>query len=283
MRRIIVELEALSPIAHGDTQTGIDNATNVRLFMRSVTTIHGMAMPVPDISPNALRTVAFRIPLHDHLLDALQVERKSLGRATLNLLYAGGAMGAGAKAPGSEGAYGVRIRDLYPSLGLLGGSVDSFILPRSKMRLGAWPVAREFARAIDAVAPHLSEAARETSIYDLVGEETRTRGTGSEAEGNQMLYTYEVLAAGARLVCEMTLDKNADDRDVGAVMVALRQWDGYFGGQGRQGRGRMKVRDVTGAVGSMQPYLDHLAEHAEAMREGLIAGTLGTDRVQCAA
>lgn len=200
MKRIILELEALSPISHGDTHSGINNSTNTRLFMRSNAIVNGVATLIPDISANALRTVMFRIPWADHLLEALDIERGTLPRAVMNLLYSGGSMASGAKSPSSEGRYGIEIRSLYPSLGLIGGSVDNFILPRSKMRIGAWPFAREFSRAIDAICPRLSTEASSISAYDLVKEETRVRGTGAESDGNQMIYTYETLAAGAKVL-----------------------------------------------------------------------------------
>ena len=280
MKRILIELEALSPISHGDTHSGIDNGTNMRLFMRSNALVNGVATLVPDISANALRTVMFRIPLADHLIEALGIERGTLPRAVMNLLFSGGSMAGGAKSPSSEGRYGIEIRSLYPSLGLLGGSVDNFILPRSKMRVAAWPVAREFSRAINVVCPRLSHEAASISAYDLVKEETRIRGTGSESDGNQMIYTYETLAAGAKVLVELTLDANASNRDLSCVALALNRWDGYFGGQGRQGRGRMAISscDITS---DESLYLEHITEHGAKMKQGLIGGALGTDRPQC--
>jgi hypothetical protein len=283
MKRIIVELEALQPIAHGDTHSGLDNSTNVRIFMRSGRMLNGVAAQVPDVSGNALRAVAFRIPLHDHLIEALGIERGTLPRAVMNLLYSGGSMASGSKAPTSEGMYGVQIRGLYPTLALLGGAVDSFILPRSKMRLAAWIVSRESVRAIQVVAPHLVETAQATSVFDLVSDETRVRGTGMESEGNQMIYTYETLAAGAQIVMEITLDAHATSVDAAVVALALERWDGYFGGQGRQGRGRLRVTSIDGIEPDASAYLAHVREHADAMRSGLITGTLGVGNAICMA
>lgn len=282
MMRMTCELTAVTPIAHGDTHSGINNTSNIRLFMRSAQSMRGAAVLVPDISTNALRTVLFRRPLHDHLLERLAIERGSLSRGVLNLLYSGGSMSPGAQMPGSIGEMAVAIRQLYPSLGLLGGSVDRFILPQSIMRVSAWPIAREYIRAIDAVAPHLVDEAKGVSAFDLVSEETRTRGTGSESEGNQMIYTYETLAAGARFFVELTLDVNADHRHMGAVALAIQRWDGYFGGQGRQGRGRMLITHLTPAA-EATPYLDHIAANAEQMRAGLLDGRLGCEQIVCTA
>jgi len=272
-------MEAIEPVAHGDTLTGIDNATNTRLFMRSTMLVRGIPMRVPDISENALRTVVFRVPLALHLLGALGIEKGTLPQAVTNLLFSGGNMASGAKSPSDEIELGHRIRGLYPGLELLGGAVDAFILPRSRLRLAAWPVAREFRWALEHVAPHLAEEAERVSVFDLLSEEVRTRGTGTESEGNQMLYQYEVLAAGAKFFVELTLEAATSPAAEAAVAVALDHWDGYFGGQARQGRGRMEVRDAK--LPKPDAYLEHVEVYAEAMKAGLLDGTLGTGKVVC--
>lgn len=278
-KRYSVTLEALEPISHGDTLSGVDNPTNTRLFMRSAVYVGGKLFRAPDLSENAFRTAAIRVPLALHLLGALEIERGQLPQAVVNLLFSGGAMGAGAKAPTGEFELGFKIRSLYPSLELLGGAVDAFILPRGRLKVAIWPVAREWAWVLDELAPHLSDRAREVSIFDLLGEEVRTRGTGDEAHGNQMLYQYEVLAAGSLFFVELTLDPATSPAAEGALSVALGHWDGYFGGQGRQGRGRMRIVDPN--LPSPEPYLEHVEAHREAMRQGLLGGTLGTGTVVC--
>ncbi|HZP39852.1 MAG TPA: hypothetical protein VFE48_25550 [Methylomirabilota bacterium] len=278
--RVRAILEAVRPIAHGDTLTGIDNATNTRLFMRTGMLLDGKPARVPDLSENALRAVMVRRPLHDHLLTTLGLGAASIPQSVLNLLFSGGNMASGAKAPSDEVGLGHAVRRVYPSLALLGGAVDGFVLPRSRLRLSAWPVAAEYAWALAHVAPDLVEAARTVSIFDLLAEETRTRGTGAESSGNQMLYTYETLAAGTRVVVEFTLDAHTPPEVTGALAVALEQWDGFLGGQGRQGRGRMVFAERPAL--DPGPYLDHLAGHADALREGLVTGRLGTERVLCA-
>jgi len=59
MRHTIL-LQATTPIAHGDTVTGIDNQTNTRIFMRQGMIVDGKPARVPAISENALRAVLFR-------------------------------------------------------------------------------------------------------------------------------------------------------------------------------------------------------------------------------
>lgn len=97
-----------------------------------------------------------------------------------------------------------------------------------------------------------------------------------------MLYGYEVLAAGTRIAVELTLDPWISEAAAAAIARCLASWDGYVGGQGRQGRGRCRIA-WTDAMPEAGPYDDHVAARAETMRAGLIDGTLGTGKVVVAA
>jgi hypothetical protein len=273
-------LQAVNPIAHGDTVTGVDNQTNTRIFMRQGMLVGGKPARVPSISENALRAVLFREPLHDNLLQTLGIGRGELPQSVVNLLFSGGSMAAGSKAPGDEMTLGHAVKNLYPSLDLLGGAVDGFILPRSRLRLAAWLVAREYAPMLRLIAPELADEAETVSAYDMLTEETRTRGTGAESAGNQMLYTYETLAAGAKLLVEITLDPHTPEATCAAVAHSLGKWDGYIGGQARQGRGRMAV--LRHDLPEPAAYVEHIEGHGTAMRAGLVDGTLCTGRILCA-
>jgi len=273
-------LQALNPISHGDTVTGVDNQTNTRIFMRQGMLVGGKPARVPSISENALRSVLFREPLHDDLLQSLEIGRGELPQSVVNLLFSGGSMAAGSKAPGDEITLGHTVKNLYPSLDLLGGAVDGFILPRSRLRLAAWLVAREYAPMLRLIAPELADEAEAVSAYDMLTEETRTRGTGAESAGNQMLYTYETLAAGSKLLVEITLDPYTPEATCAAVTHSIGKWDGYIGGQARQGRGRMAV--LRHDLPAPDAYVEHIKGHGTAMRAGLIDGTLCTGRVLCA-
>jgi hypothetical protein len=198
----------------------------------------------------------------------------------MNLLYSGGNMAAGSKAPADEITLGHQIKTLYPSLDLLGGAVDGFILPKSRLRLSAWIVAKEYAELINHIHPELYDEAMQTSAFDMVQEETKTRGTGGSSDGNQMLYTYETLSSGVKLLVEITLDPHTPDVTQSAVAQAINCWDGYIGGQSRQGRGRMAI--VSQDLISPQAYLDHLDGHEQALRDGLTTGNLGTGKILCA-
>jgi hypothetical protein len=278
--RYTAVLEAVEPISHGDTLSGVDNSTNVRLFMRSAVLFNGQAVRIPDLSENALRSVLFRRTLHDKLLRQLEIGQGQLSQAVLNLLYSGGSMASGAQAPTNEIELGHRVKDLYPSLDLLGGSVNDFILPRSRLRVTCWPLVREYAPIISLLYPEYVSESEKISIYDLLSEEIRTRGTGDESDGNRMLYQYEVLAAGARFLLELTFDEWTPDATRSAATFALQSWDGFFGGQNRQGRGRMVLRDAEN-LPDASIYTDFINGHGEAMKAGLLDGSLGTGKMLC--
>ena len=272
-------LQAITPIAHQDT-SNIVRGTNVRLFMRQAMLVNGIATQVPSISENALRTVLFRETLADGLMQDLGVQRGELPQAVVNLLFSGGNMAAGSKAPSNEIELGHMVKRNYPNLDLLGGAVDGFILPKSRLKVSAWLVTREYLPALKYIAPDLCAEAENISVYDLVSEETRTRGTGGEASGNQMLYTYETLAAGAKLVVELVLDPHTPELALSALGYALERWQGFIGGQGRQGRGRMAV--VSHDLPSSDLYRQYIADNAGSLKDGLVDGTLGTGKKLCA-
>lgn len=280
LKRYRILLQAATPICHGDTVTGVDNATNTRIFMRQGMLLDGVPARVPSVSENALRAVIFRQVLHDDLVTQLQIGRGELPQSVVNLLYSGGSMASGAKAPTNEVELGHKVKSLYPSIDLLGGAVDSFILPRSRLRLSCWLVAREYVPALRLIAPDLADEAERTSAYDLLTDETRTRGTGAESSGNQMIYTYETLAAGAKLLLEISLDPHTPDATTASVAHAFALWDGYFGGQSRQGRGRMAV--LHHDIPESSAYIDHVTANRDQLRAGLVDGTLGTGKVLCA-
>jgi hypothetical protein len=285
--RYYLALEAMERISHGDTVTGIDNATNTRLFMRHAMKVNGIPMRVPDVSENAIRSVMIRRPLHDHMLKVLDVGAGDLPQSVMNLLYSGGNLKGNAKSPEAAMDLAHKIRKLYPSLWLLGGATDNFVLTRSALRVTAWPVTQEFRRAMERFRPDLLEEADSSSIFDYLFEETRVRGTGAESSGNQTLYTYEVVAAGLKILLELTLDPWIPDPVFGCMFASPQLWDGFFGGQGRQGAGRMAfdwLANARGEDNSRSPlsYTDHLQKHGEEMRTGLLNGTLGTGREICA-
>ena len=279
MKKYSFLLEALSPISHGDTQTSINNNTNVRLFMRQNVIVNGIPSRIPTLSENSIRSVIFRKTLAEHLVSVLNIV--SLPKTVVNLLFSGGNLMSGAKSPAGEFALGKALMSYYPSLELLSGSVDSFILPEGKLRPCLWPVTSEYARFLERVAPsEVIEESKNISIFDLTQEETRTRGTGGESEGNQMLFTYETLSAGAKFFVLAHLNYGVSELCESAFCYAVKNWSGYFGGQGRQGRGLMSVSELDFS-GDGLAYSDYIEENKEKLKIGLEDGTFCTGTVLC--
>lgn len=276
--KYVALLEAVTPVAHGDTSM-LNNGSNTRIFMRQNTIVNGYPMQVPAISENALRSVMVRTPIHDDLIQRLGIGEGELPQAVVNLLWSGGSMAAGSKAPAQAMEIGHNLKKTYPSLDLLGGAVDGFILPKSRLNLSAWLVCSENRRALSYVAPEIAETAA-VSAFDMIAEETRTRGTGSDSEGNQMVYTYETLTAGAQILVEFTLDPHTPDLTLSCLGAALAAWDGFVGGQGRQGRGRMAI--VSHDLPAPDAYHEYVAANADTLRDGLKDGTFGSKTVLCA-
>lgn len=267
--RYSLTLKTLSPIAHGDTTVGSNSRSNTRVFMRQNQMVGNIPAAVPAVSENALRTAMIRSPLHDDLVARLDIKEGELPQSVVNLLWSGGSMAAGSKAPAQAMQIGHDVKKTYPSLDLLGGAVDGFILPRSRLKVNAWLVCVENRLALSHLAPELAERAT-LSAFDMIAEETRTRGTGDDSDGNQMIYTYETLSAQAEIFVEFTLDPHTAEVTQSALGAALAAFDGFIGGQSRQGRGRVVIADSNVPSGDM--YNQYIADNAEALKNGLISG-----------
>lgn len=275
-----ITLKALSPISHGDTLTGVNSTGNTRLFMRSLQLVNDLPIRIPALSENSLRTVAIRKPLAVHLLTKCKIDTGQIAKSLINLLFSGGNLMGGAKAPNDEFTLAKQARSHFPSLELLSGAVDDFVLPQGSLRLVIWPIAREYQHLLKYVATEeVVGAAGQVSIFDLISEETRTRGTGDESEGNQMLYTYETMAAGTRFFIKFVLSPHASELCQSALGFALQQWDGFFGGQGRQGRGLMAIETSNLPTGEI--YRDYIDTNQAKLAGYLKDGTLGSGKVLC--
>lgn len=266
-------LKAVSDISHGDTRTSLDNPTNTRLFMQTTKTVDGDTFVVPEISGNALRSVIFRRTLANDLMDRLEIKPGELSPAVHNLLYNGGVLSKSADFDTLPLV--LAIRRLYPSLDLIGGAVDSFTLSRGRLTgVGVWPMLAEYREDIQDVAPDLADEELPKS-YDILDMKTRT--SSAQDSKDAKIYSYQVMSAGVRILGEITLESGTPDATRACVGVALRDWDMFFGGQARQGHGRMayiEKPDIATAA-----YERHVEDRKEEMRSGIIDGTLGTGRV----
>src|SRR5690606_9508188 len=104
-----------------------------------------VTVQVPEYSANALRHELVREPLLWHLYTRLGIDFDGPLGARTALFYNGGDL----KRAGSAGVFWRRkeIRAAYPSLALLSGSTDTFMLGESNLRVHCWLRCRENNRA----------------------------------------------------------------------------------------------------------------------------------------
>jgi hypothetical protein len=240
---------------------------------------------VPAISNNSLRHQMVREPSWLHLFGRLGLMAAEPGKGPVPagveaIFYNGGNIAAGAKQPSNPFALSNTIRQMYPSLDLLGGVTDSFDIGESRLRVSAWLVCRENLAALqNSPAAYLPGA--NVSIFDLVDDETRTRMAGQVGQG-QMIYNYESLAAGTQILVRFRLVPFCPILTRGALEAAISWYlneDATLGGQAARGHGSVDGRwlimpeDHGPAIDEYEAYID---ENADKLRDGLITGTLGT-------
>jgi len=235
-----------------------------------------ITVEVPHYSANSLRHELVREPLMWHLYQTLGLEfDRPLGTRTA-LFYNGGDL----KKSGTASTFWKRkrARNAYPSLALLGGATDSFLLGESDLRVHTWLRCKENNRALGRVGLE-----SDASAFDMIDRQTHTRHSGriggDGEDDNQMLYTFETIAPGAEIVARLGLTTYAQDLEVGALGAALqafRELDMTLGGQSARGYGKIGFEVVEGPdlVEPVQEYEEYLEEHAEELRDGIMDGTL---------
>lgn len=245
---------------------------------------------VPAVSANSLRHQLVREPAMYHLFTALGMAPALpgtglLSEGTESLLYNGGNIAAGAKAPTNAHLLAKQVRRVFPSLDLLGGVTDSFDLGESQLSVAAWVVCRENRHALQgSPAAEMPEA--NMSVYDMLDDVTHTR-QGPSKETGQMIWSFETLCQGVPILCRLGLKPYTDPLTRGALGAAVRWWrdnDASVGGQSARGFGIMAadwLGDTAPLDEATEQYEAYLAENAEALREALRDGTLGADKVVC--
>ena len=233
---------------------------------------------VPAFSANSVRHEVVREPALWHLLDALNVPFDSLLPGVAAMFYNGGNIASGAVAPSNAFALAQMICANYPSLGLLGGCADAFMLGEANLRVNCWLECRE---NNDALA--LAGLKSDVSIFDLLDRETLTRHAGRVGSG-QMPFSFETLATGAEVLIRFALTPYATALEVGALACAVQMFqtaDATLGGNSARGFGLSTSEwhgDVPVGGGEYEAYL---AENAKVLRDGLLDGTLGAGKVVC--
>ena len=244
---------------------------------------------LPAISSNSIRHVMVREPAMLHLFGRLGVMPETPGKGPVPegveaLFYNGGNIADGAKQPGNSFTLADLIRETYPSLDLLGGSTDSFMLGSSTLQVAVWLVCRENA----AILPdHPALAYRDVSVFDMLDDPRETR-VGKSKELGRMLRDFETLVQGAQIVVRFDLAPFAPVLTHGALQAALGWWqknDGTIGGQAARGYGRVAMEYLSrpeGVDSAQAEYEAYLDVRREELAAWLCDGTLGTGKVVCA-
>lgn len=243
---------------------------------------------VPQIQTNSLRHQMVREPGWLHLFGFLGLRETAPGQGPVPagveaMFYNGGNIASGAKQPTNVFGLSARIRELYPLLDLIGGVTDSFDIGEGRLQMASWLVCRENAEALRRI-DGLDSPLLDVSVYEMMDDMTITRHAGQVGQG-QMIVGFETLCAGAQVVVRCSLSPFARPETHGALVTALEAWednDGTVGGQAARGFGHCTMEYLkkhSWGNDCLAAYLQFLEDHQDEIRDGLVTGTLGTDKV----
>jgi hypothetical protein len=253
-----------------------------------------IVVPVPSLSGNSLRHCMMREPGSNRLISELGLipytnQNEDLGSmlsvGITRLLYGGGQLAAKAKAPSSADLLEATLREKYPILDALGGSVDSFLMAESCTKISAWILCEENNEATQAIAGQSSSV----SIFDYLEDTTRTRSGigGKDKDSGQMIFNFESLAAGLPVIVEVMFNPFTRPIVIGSIYQALLDWQvsgGVLGGRSGSGFGKFGMEVLCGDYSqNAEDYLSYLQANKEDLAKGLSDRTLGTKVELCAA
>lgn len=231
---------------------------------------------LPAVSANSIRHEMLREPGAWHLLNALGLRFEDLHARAAALLYNGGDMN---RSPES-GAFALErhILETYPLLALEGGSASGFLLGTSRVTFHAWLRCRENNAVLERYG-----LASDLSAFDLLDRVEHTRHNGGVVDTSPMIYGMETLAQGAEVVVRVALTPYAEAQHVGALWAALETYrggDSTLFGAAAKGYGLLDVdylRQPDYDLDALRAdYEAYLTANAEALRGGLLDGTLTT-------
>jgi CRISPR type IV-associated protein Csf2 len=293
---------ALSAVSHlGDSTGGTTS-----IFRREKVLAGGRVLEMPIISGNA-----FRGQLRD---TGMRFMLRELGDPTLSppafhFLTSGGALTKDS-GRGLDIGQARKLRELIPLVGIFGGACGRQIL-EGKLQVGKWyPVCAEMKAFLPPHYQHMLEA--ELSVYEMTDLHSFTRTDDAKSESwqkylpseqrtlleapkvkvakdgtevaerpgtaQQMRYSQEVLIAGTKFYCWLSL-QDVTDLEYEAFASALIEWSKapFVGGQSRHGCGEVELKfdnwmsisplakTDTQAVGMPlgQAYTEHLHDNRE--------------------
>lgn len=249
----------------------------------------GLIAEVPTMSSNSLRHQLVREPGWLHLVGRLGLMPDTPGQGPVPqgveaMFYNGGNIRAGSKQPSNTFKLSMQIREAFPLLDLVGGVTDSFDIGESRVRVAGWLICRENRGALVGSPAYDTPAAR-VSVFDMLDDVTLTR-QGKSKDLGQMIFSFETLAPGTQILTRFTLTPYTPKLTRGALRAAVEYWrahDSTIGGQAARGFGHcssewLQEHDDGEALTEYENYLE---EHADALREAMVEGTLGSDKVVC--
>lgn len=237
---------------------------------------------VPAYSANSARHELIREPGMWHLLDALGLELSELTKGARALLYNGNNIKKGSKAPTSASRTVKQIRALYPHIGLIGGCADWGMLGESTLSVHCWFRCKENNVSIDNSDYH-----SKVSAFDMLDRVQHNRHTLQVDPESAMMMTFESLAQGSELAVRLHLSPYHTRLERGAMVAAVETFvkmDSTLGGQTARGFGLVDLQREWSQDDSecLQEYEDYLRANRDTLRQGLLDGKLGTDKICCA-
>ena len=271
--------KAKRPQASSETTIPVFKAEDIEDTPREV------SVPVPTHSGNDIRH-SIRYAAMVHLFHQLGLTLESrLPTGVKALLENGGNIAKGRSAPSTAYALSQEIRERYPSLGLLGGCTDSFLLGDSNLQsVNAFWFGREFNPALESIFG----VSADHSVIDMLDYWTLHRHSGRTHDVSPMPYSFETIATGAELYVQFTFSPWTTDLEKGAFYAALdtfQKTGASIGGQAAKGFGKVSVEildtDAEPYENYKSDYEAYLTQTLVALSEGLQSGTLTTGTVVC--
>lgn len=246
---------------------------------------------------NSLRHSLVRDPAWRHFAHAVGLGQGTrpgtgeLSSAMESLFVNGGNMTQ--SAPSGAFAFTTAIRRMYPTLDLLGGSCDGFLLGTSRLQVGAWVVCAENAQALAetrVVNDPDASALLSLSALDM-GDMVQHVAMRQETGGSPAPFAFETLAQGAMIAVKLTLLPGTDPLTAGALIAAVETFtesNPRIGGQGARGYGQVAVNVVKPLLMPIDDgefyapddlrdfYEAYIEANAKTLKAGMIDGTLGT-------
>jgi hypothetical protein len=243
-----------------------------------------MWLQVPTFSGNSVRHEMVREPGLWHLFHRVGIGFQSVPKGVQALFENGNNIAGGSSAPSNAYALSQQIKEMFPLLGLLSGSTDSWLLGEGNLQaVNAWIVCKE---NNDALA--LAGIESQESIFEMLDSWTLNRLQG-RAGTSPMPYSFEVLSKGTEILVRFALSPYATELEIGALLAALTTYqraDSTLGGQAARNFGLAKCEwldeDISPEDARAEfTYEKYLDEHKDVLRRELQNGELGAGVMVC--